>query len=182
MSGKPHHQNHQNHQNHPSSFSSFSCGQFGRREQPWDRQIPRRDYQHHAHPQPGRYMSRGSYRTNPGGRGGTYHGNTQPYNNTNTNTSPQGVYFADASGIVHTDTEPLQDNPYYNQDVDTSELEYSFQTHTTTTTKRIIMLTRNKMKTIQLLQTSTTTMTQLDMMMDMDTPTSNTLINTLDNH
>ena len=31
---------------------------------------------------------------------------------TKTNTLPQGVYFADASGIVHTETEPLQDNPY----------------------------------------------------------------------
>ena len=67
----------------------------------------------------------GSYGTNPGDRGGTYHRNTQPYNNTNTNTLPQGVYFADASGIVHTDTEPLQDNPYYNQDFDTSKLFFS---------------------------------------------------------
>ena len=33
--------------------------------------------------------------------------------------------FADASGIVHTDTEPLQNNPHYNQDFDTSELFFS---------------------------------------------------------
>ena len=34
----------------------------------------------------------------------------------------QGVYVADAYGIVHTDTEPLQDNPHYNQEFDTSKL------------------------------------------------------------
>ena len=77
-------------------------------------------------------MSRGSYATNPGhgynqnpGRGGTYHGNTRPYNYTSTNTLPQGVYFADASGIVHTETEPLQGNTYCNHNFDTSELFFS---------------------------------------------------------
>ena len=120
--------NHQ--QNHPSSFPPFPHGQFGRWEQPWDQQIPQWDYQ--CQPQPGHYMSRGSYATNPGhgynknqGRGGTYHGNMQPYNYTSTNTSQQGVYFADASGIVHTEAEPLQDNAYCNHDFDTSKLFFS---------------------------------------------------------
>ena len=48
-----------------------------------------------------------------------------PYNYTSTNTSQQGVYFADASGIVHTEAEPLQDNAYCNHDFDTSELFFS---------------------------------------------------------
>ena len=71
--------------------------------------------------------------------------------------------------ITHTTTKNL------------THLNYSFQTHTTTAMKRIIMLTHNKTKIIQLLQTITMTMTQLDMMMGMDTLMSNTLINTLDN-
>ena len=49
----------------------------------------------------------------------------QPYNYTSTNTSPQGAYFADASGIVHTETEPLQDNADYNHNFDTSKLFFS---------------------------------------------------------
>ena len=59
---QPHHQ-----QNHPSSFPPFPCRQFGGREQPQDQQIPRWDYQHQH--QPGCYMSRGSYATNPDDHG-----------------------------------------------------------------------------------------------------------------
>ena len=47
------------------------------------------------------------------------------HTNTSTNTLPQGVYFADASGIVHTETEPLQGNTYCNHNFDTSELFFS---------------------------------------------------------
>ena len=179
MYWQPHHQ-----QNHPSSFPPFPCRQSRGWEQPWDQQIPQWDYQ--RQPQPGCYMSRVPMQQTLAMGTTKTQVEEVPTMGIHDHTTILALtlrhreFILQMLLVLYT----LEQGHYKIMHTTTMILthpNYSFQTHTATP-KRIIMLKINKMTIAQLLQIRTMNTIQLDMKRDMDIKTSNTLINTLDNH